>query len=158
MQNLISNPTNIALIVIAIVVIALGINVLSLHFKLKKFLIGKDSRNIEDSFVNIFKHMDEVKSFRNELEIYLTSVEKRLKKSVQSVHTVRFNPFKGTGAGGDQSFATAFLDENGNGVVISSIYSREHVSIYGKPIHKFDSEHELSAEEKESIETAKNKL
>ena len=72
------------------------------------------------------------------------------------MHTVRFNPFKGTGAGGNQSFATALLNENGDGVVLSSLYSRERVSVYAKPVQKFSSEYELSGEEKQAIKSAKN--
>jgi len=78
-------------------------------------------------------------------------IEKRLRKSVQSVHTVRFNPFKGTGGGGNQSFATSFLNEEGDGVVLSSIYSRDRVSIFAKPVKKHSSEYELSEEEKEAV-------
>ncbi|NIT70429.1 DUF4446 family protein, partial [candidate division KSB1 bacterium] len=58
------------------------------------------------------------------------------------VGTVRFNPFKGTGGG--QSFAAAFLSEHGNGVVISTLYSRERVSVFAKPIQSFASEYELT--------------
>ena len=89
------------------------------------------------------------------MEEYLLSVEKRLKKSVQSVSTVRFNPFKGTGSGSNQSFSTTFLNEERDGVIISSLYSREHISVYSKPVVKGASEYELSDEEKESLEKAK---
>ncbi|MDE2188580.1 MAG: DUF4446 family protein, partial [Patescibacteria group bacterium] len=41
---------------------------------------------------------------------------------------------------------------------ISSLYSRDHVSVFGKPIKKHASEYELSEEEKEAIKEAKNKL
>ena len=92
------------------------------------------------------------------MEAYLTTVEKRLRKSVQSINTVRFNPFKGTGSGSNQSFSTAFLNEEKDGVVISSLYSREHISIYSKPIKGGNSEYEMSDEEKESLENAKGML
>lgn len=92
------------------------------------------------------------------MEKYLETVERRLRKSVQSVHTVRFNPFKGTGAGGNQSFATAFLNEHGDGVVISSLYSRDHVSVFSKPVKKHASEYEFSNEEKEALGGAKDGL
>ena len=81
-----------------------------------------------------------------------------MKKSVQAVSTIRFNPFKGNGSGGNQSFATAFLNEDTDGVVISSIYSREHTSVFSKPINKGVSEYELSGEEKEAIENAKKQI
>jgi hypothetical protein len=60
--------------------------------------------------------------------------------------------------GGNQSFATAFLNEDGDGVVISSLYSREHTSVFAKPVKKHSSEHEMSNEEKEAMEEARKNL
>jgi len=70
------------------------------------------------------------------------------------VETIRFNPFKGNGSGGNQSFSTAFVNEEGDGVVISSLYSREHISVFAKPIKKMSSEYEMTKEEKDSLEKA----
>lgn len=149
------NATTIALVVLIIIVIALVVFIVSLNNKLKKFLIGKSSTNLDESIESVNSSLKELNSFRNELEAYLATVEKRLKKSVQAVHTVRFNPFKGTGSGSNQSFSTTFLNEENDGVIISSLYSREHVSVYSKPVKKGTSEYELSEEEKEGLETAK---
>ena len=129
-----------------------------MHLKLRRFLIGIDSENIKDSLTFVGSGLKELESFRTEMETYLTTVESRLKKSVQSVHTVRFNPFQGQGAGGNQSFATAFLNEHGDGVIVSSLYGRDHVSVFAKPVKNHASEHELSDEEKEALESAKMKL
>ena len=74
------------------------------------------------------------------------------------VETVRFNPFKGDGSGGNQSFSTAFVNEEGDGVVISSLYSRERVSVFAKPVKKMSSEYEMTAEEKESLQKAKEAI
>ena len=52
------------------------------------------------------------------------------------------------------AFPTAFLNEDGHGVVMSSLYSREHVSVFSKPIKNGSSEYELSVEEKEAVENA----
>ena len=155
LDSLASNPLFVGFIVLVVITIILLILVISMHFRMKKFLIDVDSKNIADSLTTVAGGMKDLQSFRKDMEEYLTSVEKRLKKSVQSVHTVRFNPFHGTGGGGNQSFATAFLNEEGNGVVMSSLYSREHMSVYSKPVKKYGSEHELSAEEKEAVEKAK---
>ena len=145
----------IGLIVLAVITIVLLIMVISMHFRMKKFLIDVDAKNISESITNVGADFKELQQFRKDMEVYLTTVEKRLRKSVQSVHTVRFNPFHGAGGGGNQSFATAFLNEEGDGVVMSSLYSREQTSVYSKPIKKYGSEHELSTEEKEAIESAK---
>lgn len=149
------NTTTIAIAVLIIIVIVLIFFIVNLNNKLKKFLIGKSSGNLDESIESVNTSLKELNSFRTELEAYLATVEKRLKKSVQAVHTVRFNPFKGTGSGSNQSFSTTFLNEEKDGVIISSLYSREHVSVYSKPVKKGTSEYELSDEEKQGLETAK---
>ncbi len=156
LTTFIGNPLAIGIVVLAIITIVLLIMVISMHFRMKKFLIDVDSENIAESLTNVAGNMKELQKFRKDMEEYLTSVEKRLRKSVQSVHTVRFNPFHGAGGGGNQSFASAFLNQEGDGVVISSLYSREQTSVYSKPIKKYVSEHELSTEEKEAVDKARN--
>ena len=155
---LLSNPLALGLIVLAVATLVLLGLVVWMWRKMRRFIVDVDAHNVSESLNVVATGLKDLESFRTEMESYLATVEKRLKKSVQSVHTVRFNPFKGTGGGGNQSFATAFLTEDGDGVVISSLYSREHVSIFGKPLNKGASEHELSDEEREAVEEAKKGL
>jgi len=84
--------------------------------------------------------------------------ELRLRSTLQGVGLVRFNPFEGQGQGGNQSFAIAFLDEYSNGVVLSTLYARDRVGVYAKPIEKGISTYELTNEEKEAIERARDTL
>ncbi len=122
-------------------------------------LLGKTGvADIEGVLASIHGELQDLQEFREELEKYLETVEVRLKRSVQSVETIRFNPFKGTGDGGNQSFATAFIDEQGNGVVVSSLYSRERVSVFSKPLKSFESTLELTEEEQEVLQAARKKL
>jgi len=125
-----------------------------LEVKMSRLLRGKKARSLEGTINNLGKEVNVLHEFTQNMEEYLTSVEKRLQNSTQGISTVRFNPFKGTGGGGNQSFATAFINENGDGVVISSLYSRERVSVFAKPIEKLKSEYELTKEEKEAIKKA----
>lgn len=158
MQNILNNPLIIVVIILLIIVLILLCMVFSMNRKLKSFLIDVNAKNIAESLGVVSLDLEELKNFRTELETYLKSVERRLRKSIQSVETVRFNPFKGTGGGGNQSFATTLINEEGDGVIISSLYSREHVSVFAKPIKKHDTEFELSEEENASLITAKDKL
>lgn len=157
-MNIPTEYTSILLIILVVIVLVLIGLVIHLNTKLKKFLIGSSSKNLDDSITNMNDSIKELEKFRTDLEKYLTTVEKRTKKSIQAVQTVRFNPFKGNGSGGNQSFATAFLNEDSNGVVISSLYSREHVSVYSKPVKNGISEYELSGEEKEAIAEARKTI
>lgn len=139
------------------ILIFLVLWIMHLEKKLKNFTRGKNGKSLEESMVMLKSGQDDLIDFRKDMEQYLTEVEKRLRRSTQSIETIRFNPFKGSGAGGNQSFATAFLDENGDGLILSSLYARDRVSIFSKQIKKFKSEIELSEEEKKVIENAKGK-
>jgi hypothetical protein len=149
--------TLIFLLLLIAIVLLVGL-VYFLNKKLDRFLIGSSSGNLDESIKAINDSLSENKKFQDDMQEYLLTVEKRLKKSVQAVNTVRFNPFKGTGSGSNQSFSTTFLNEERNGVVISSLYSREHISVYSKPVSSGKSEYELSDEEKESLDNAMEML
>ena len=140
------------------VLIFLVIWIMGLERRIKNFTKGKDGKSLEESMVMIKKGQDDLIEFRKDMEQYLVEVEKRLRRSTQSIETIRFNPFKGSGDGGNQSFATAFLDENGDGLVMSSLYARDRVSIFSKSIKKFSSESELSDEEKKAVTDARKKF
>lgn len=158
MTSILSNPLLLGLIILSIITLVLLGLVIWMYVKMRKFLIVVDAHNISDSLTHVSKNLGELQIFRTEMEKYLDDVEKRLRKSVRSVHTVRFNPFKGTGGGGNQSFATTLINEEGDGVIISSLYSRDHVSVFSKPVKSHGSEYELSDEEAESLENAKKGL
>ncbi len=133
---------------------------LGLHteWKLARLLRGKSGKSLEDVIIKNTSDLEHFKQFRKEIELYLETVEKRLNRSIRGVGTVRFNPFKGTGDGGNQSFASAFIDEKGDGVVLSTLYTRERVSVFAKPLKNGKSEYELTGEEKKVIGIAQEKL
>lgn len=144
---------------VAVLAVANLCGLFLIHKKIQRLLGGKSqAKDIESAQMLINGDLDELKQFRTELERYLETVELRLKRSVQGVETLRFNPFKGNGDGGNQSFSTAFIDEHGDGVVFSSLHSRERISIFSKALKNFSSEFELTEEEKHVIENGRKKL
>ncbi len=157
-MNFTMDTETIIFILLLVVILALLGFIFYLNRKINKFLIGSSSDGLDESISSIKKSLDEREKFQNNMEEYLLTVEKRLKKSVQAISTIRFNPFKGTGSGSNQSFSTAFLNEERDGVILSSLYSREHISIYSKPVKAGNSEYELSEEEKQSLKSAKDAL
>lgn len=134
--------------------------VLIIHFeiRLRKLLRGTRAQNLEDSIALVERDIQALKKFRGEATGYLEKVERRLGQSIQGVATVRFNPFKGNGEGGSQSFASSFITEKGDGLILSSLHTRDRVSVFAKPIKNYVSEFELTGEEKEVIAKAKEKL
>jgi hypothetical protein len=66
---------------------------------------------------------------------------------------VRYNAFDDVGS--DLSYALALLTKDGDGVVLSSIYSREETRTYGKAVEKFQAAQDASREERAAILKAK---
>lgn len=67
---------------------------------------------------------------------------------------VKFNPFNDRVAG-EQSFVIALMDNKGNGLVKTFMYTRDGVRVYVKPIVEGKSpDYELSQEEKDAIKNA----
>ncbi len=159
MTSTISNQSLFLLFGTLAVLVLLNIfGLIFLHFKIKKLLGGTSASSIEDSLVLIRTEQEKMAAFKKEVNRYLETVETRVRRSIQNVETIRFNPFKGTGDGGNQSFSTAFVSENGDGVVVSGLYSRDRVSIFSKPIKKFEAEYELTQEEHDVLKESEKKL
>ena len=84
-----------------------------------------------------------------ELDERYAQLETRSRGSLQHVGLVRFNPFSDTGS--DQSFAIALLDDEGSGIVVSSLHGRDGTRIFAKPIRAGQATHPLSAEEQQAL-------
>ncbi len=149
-------PYGIALLAGAIVIL-LGW-IIHLELRLSKFLKGKNGSDLESVIRGIVETTSSNDEFRQKLEAYLEGVEARLRRSIQGAEVIRFNPFKGDGGGGNQSFSAALLSENGDGFVLTGIYARERVSVYAKAVTNFASAHELSTEEADAIANTKKRL
>lgn len=146
----------LALVGLVLVVAAL-LYIWALHRRLTKLLSGRGG-SLEEVIAVLGREMQEIKTFRSELEKYLKLVETRLRGGVSGVGVVRFNPFAGEGQGGNQSFAAALLDEEGHGVVLSTLYTRDRVGVYAKPLEQSVSTYELTTEEKQAIEKAQDAI
>jgi hypothetical protein len=72
---------------------------------------------------------------------------------VSAVGFVRYNALDDTGS--DLSYALALLNRNGDGVVLSSIYSRTDTRTYGKAVSGFKPAANASDEEYQAIERAR---
>ena len=108
--------------------------------------------DLESAVESAFRRLDELSRRVDGVAGRLPVVEDQGMRAVQHVGVVRFNPFEDTG--GNQSFALALLDSKGDGVVMSSLHSRQATRIYLKPIVSGRSETALSDEETEALRKA----
>ena len=105
----------------------------------------KDLKEILDYLKTLDK---DIKKLAQNLEGF----KKESENTFQKIGIVRFNPFEGIG--GDQSFSIALLDAKNNGLVISSLYSKEGSRVFAKPVESGKSKYQLSEEEKKALEKA----
>ncbi len=144
--------TSIALISLSILVVALSFFIVRMHLRLRKLFRGHKGRDLEEIIISLRNELDQMEKEFVKGEARDRDMDARLKKSISGVSMIRFSPFQGEG--GNQSFALAMLDEEKNGVVISSLYARERMSVFAKPIKDGTSEFELSTEEKKVLADA----
>lgn len=145
------HPQLITISILGLAIILLVVWIILLERRIGKMLKGRSAASLEDTIIENQRALEELFRFRKNTEEEFQKMNERIKKKLHGAKTIRFNPFHGTGAGGNQSFATALLDEEGSGVVISTLYTREKVSVFAKPINKRNSEFELTNEEQEVL-------
>lgn len=88
----------------------------------------------------------------DELAARSAVLEANAQRAFQRVGLVRFNPFEDTG--GNQSFALALLDADGDGFVVSSLHARTGTRVYAKALMGGRAEGALSNEETEALRRA----
>jgi hypothetical protein len=120
--------------------------------RLRKIFKGRNAADLEELLGDIAHSADTIMASQERIEQRIDGIDETLSHAVQHVGVVRFNPFDD--AGGDQSFALAFLDARDTGVVLSSLYSREGTRLYAKPIVKGKSKYRLTEEENEALANA----
>jgi hypothetical protein len=125
-----------------------------LELRLKRIFLGEKPKGLEDVLSQLGRELESLNKAKEKAEKQFEDIEKRLRQTVKNIGIVRFNPFND--AGSNQSFAIALLDERGSGAVISSLYSREGVKVYAKPITNYKSEYSLTNEEQEAINKTRN--
>ena len=121
--------------------------------RLKRFFLGKKAKDLEETITILENHITKLHKDRELVRKEIEVINIKLKKSLTGLETIRFNPFPDQGS--NQSFAISLMNAENNGVVISSLYSRERMSVFAKPIQNGKSIYELTTEEKEVLEKAK---
>ena len=144
--------------ILGVVALLLALWIVRLEVKMRRLLRGASGKSLEEIINRSRDSIGDLQEFQKDSIEYFKNVESRLRRSVQSVEMLRFNPFKGEGVGGNQSFSVGLVSEKGDGAVISSLYSRDRVSVFCKPLASFESSFELTDEEKEVLEAAKKNL
>ena len=119
----------------------------------KRLTKGSNNASLNQIMENLVKKAELNEKIIFQLSAEVTRLENLNKINFQKYALIRFNPFEETG--GDQSFVAAFLDGYNNGVVLSSLHSRNGTRVYAKPVSEAKAiAYQFSKEEKEVVEKA----
>jgi hypothetical protein len=144
----------IAVLLLAAALIWLALRLRKAEARYHALADGTNGGNLESMLTD---HMAQVRDATGrvaELDKLARRLERASRSHLQRVGFLRFNPFRD--AGGDQSFAVAVTDQDGNGAVISSLHSRDVTRVYGKSLAGWESPYPLTEEEQEAIKKAKS--
>jgi len=104
----------------------------------------------------LYDHLRERVRIEQDLEalrVRAQDLERKLAESKRHLGLVRYDAFEDVR--GNQSFAMAVYDDQGNGAVLNSIVGRADCRVYCKPLLNGRSERDLSQEEQRAIREAR---
>lgn len=119
------------------------------YLSLQTFMNGNRMDDFLDDFGKSLKSLEQAVEKCN---LRLEPMESKVRASVDRAELIRFRAFEDVGS--DLSFAIALLNQEGDGIVLSSIHSRAEARVYAKPVKQGESTYPLSEEEKEVIKKA----
>lgn len=116
-------------------------------------LLGGDGGRASDRIAVLEATLRDLGRDGAEFERRLGVLETAMSQKLPHIGFVRYNAFDNVGS--DLSYALALLTKSGDGVVISSIWSREETRTYGKIVTGFTSAQDASNEELAAIAKAR---
>ncbi|GAA4715305.1 DUF4446 family protein [Brevibacillus fulvus] len=139
-------------LILLILVIAQSVRVGRVRKSLKRLFTGVDSGNLETKLDLILNELGAVREKQADQQFQLNRLSQKLSDQYGRLAIRRYNAFGEQGS--DLSFSLALLDEQQNGVVLTSIYGREESRMYAKPVQAGKSMYNLSEEEQAVIKLA----
>ncbi len=145
------------IILVFILIIILIISLVStskMKDKYRKIMKGTNNKNLEELLVSSLDKIDNMEGITNEVKDMCNKTSNKVSSCVQKVAMQRYKAFEDIGS--DLSYSIALLDGRNNGVIITSIYSRNESITYAKPIDDGISRYDLSQEENNVLHQAVN--
>lgn len=139
--------------ILFLLVIVLWINLLSFKKRFKQLMRNASGDNIEqllkEQLAEIKGHRELAEENRSQMAV----LEDKLRQCIQYVGINRYNAFEDQGS--RLSFSIAMLDESLDGIILTGIYGRHESTTYAKKISRGHSEQNLSIEELEALQMAR---
>lgn len=159
MPELSDDQVTLALAIVAGVALLCLVATLFLGFRLKKirkqYALLRGDGDPKDIFSIVNRSLKQIDAAERRIDGVKAALEEQValeRFAIQRFGLVRYDAFQEMG--GQVSFSAAFLNDHGDGIVITSINGRTETRTYAKPVKNLASSHNLSGEEQEAIATA----
>lgn len=141
----------VCFVTIIIMIIALC-KLKKLRQKVEALTRGKDAQSMEETILKFFERIEKLENHEEIIHDDIKKIKNNLKTVYQKTGIVKYDAFREMS--GALSYSVALLDKENNGVLISSMYSREGCYSYAKEILHGKCELTLSEEEAEALNQA----
>lgn len=159
MPELSDDQVTLALAIVAGVALLCLLATIFLGLRLKtvrkQYALLRGDGDPKDIFSIVNRSLKEIDMAERRIDSVVATLEDQAavgRFAIQRFGLVRYDAFQEMG--GQVSFSVAFLNDHGDGVVITSINGRTETRTYAKPVKNLTSSHNLSGEELEAIATA----
>ncbi|MCM1158772.1 MAG: DUF4446 family protein [Bacteroidales bacterium] len=126
-----------------------------LNKRLSKFTTGRDAANLEEIIAKRFSEMRQIVKNEKQQNRDIDLINDKFLTTFCKIGLVKYDAFKEMS--GKLSFSLALLTENHDGIIITSMHSREGCFTYCKEISNEESYYILSEEERLALNVATGK-
>ncbi len=139
-------------IILIILVIVNSVKYTKLKKRLNKFMVGGNTKSLEDTLIYRLDQVDELLEANASNERNIDSIVKNMESCFQKYGLVKYDAF--TGTGGKVSFSVCMLNEKNDGFILSAMHSAEGCYTYIKEIIDGNPIVNLSEEEEQALQRA----
>lgn len=137
---------------LAFCILLMGFRLRGMNCRLQSLTRGLENQNLEEVLNTYLDRVDGAVHRMDILEQAVAVLQAQLPGCLQRFSMVRYDAFEDVG--GEQSFSVAMLDAQGDGILLTSVYSRMDNRVYAKSIQNGRASHTLSAEEEHALRTS----
>lgn len=123
-----------------------------LNKRITKFTTGKDASNLEEVIIKRFSEIRQVVKNEKQQNKDIDAINDKFLTTFCKIGLVKYDAFKEMS--GKLSFSLALLTENHDGIIITSMHSREGCFTYCKEVTNEESYYILSEEERLALNVA----
>jgi hypothetical protein len=139
-------------LLLMVLLAVLAVNLKKRHGKWAELLQGTRGESLETLLYDHLRSKMRLEAELVNLTSRIQTLESELKRSKRHLGLVRYDAF--TDVGGQQSFALALCDDEGDGTLVTSVVGRNDCRVYAKPVKAGQAGRSLSEDEIAALRSA----